>query len=292
MIKSMTGFGAAELTIGGIRHRVEVRTVNSKYLDVKAKLPYELSSLEIRLTQEIRNRLSRGRIEVQVSRDPSEDSTHRDVKVNFSLAESYFKAFQALRHKFGINQEVNLTMICNAKEVITIQTVEEDNERLWSKMMIGLEEALKSVVQMREAEGHSLAVDMAGRCNLLRELTTSINKMAPVQVDLYKKKLEEKIAQLHMNEIDQGRLSQEVCYFADRCDITEEITRLKSHIQQFLKFLEATEPVGRKLDFLVQEMAREANTIGSKCNSAQIAQVVVEVKSELEKLREQIQNVE
>lgn len=292
MIKSMTGFGAGELALGAYLHRVEVRSVNSKFCDVKAKLPYDLAGLELRIHQHIRKRLSRGRIEVFVGRNGADLETARGVKVNWDLAESYHKAFMSIKHKFGISQTISLMMLANARDVVTVQRMEEDIEAIWKKFETVLDGTLDSLIQMREREGKSLAVDMAGRCNVIREFITRIGKLAPDTVELYKKRLEEKISAINPMELDQSRLAQEVCYFSDRCDISEEITRLKSHIQQFLHFLDSSDPVGRKLDFLVQEMNRETNTIGSKSNSAEISQIVVEIKSELEKLREQIQNVE
>lgn len=292
MIRSMTGFGAAELVIGANHHRLEIKSVNGKFCDVKVKLPLDLSSVEIRIQNHIRGQLARGHVDVLLYRGNAATQSSRGLMINWDLAEQYYKAFQSLRHKFGINQDVGLSMLTNARDVIVLQQEEEDPEALWTRLEAALVEALKSLIEMRESEGKSLAQDMATRLNLIKERLIEIAKLSPAQVDAYKTRLEEKLAGLKLPDIDHSRLAQEVCLFADRCDITEEITRLRSHIQQFFHFLEEKEPVGRKLDFLIQEMNREANTMGSKCNSASISQAVVEIKSELEKLREQIQNVE
>ncbi len=292
MIKSMTGFGSTEVSLGDYRHRLEVKSVNSKFCDVKVRIPNELTGLDIKIQQYVRSKIARGHVEIFVGREALTGTSGGSVSVNWDLAESYYKAYQSIRAKFGINQDASLAMVTNAREVITINRNEEDQETLWTHFREALDESFLSVIRMREAEGQVLAVDMAGRCNSLRETIGFIAKRAPQVVEAYRKRLKEKIQSVNDEELDAARLAQEVCYFADRCDITEELTRLKSHIQQFLNFLEQDEPVGRRLDFLVQEMNREANTIGSKSSSAEVSQAVVEIKSELEKLREQIQNVE
>jgi len=288
----MTGFGAAEITVGVMRHRIEIKAVNGKFCDVKIKLPQDYSSLEVNVQQTIRSAINRGHIEIYVSRDIGSGDGPTGVVVNWALAESYYKAYQSIRHKFGIGQDVSLAMVTNAREVITFQQRDENIDAVWIKLEEGIKAAVAAVVRMREAEGKTLAVDMAGRCNAIREMVGQVNKLAPTILEQYKKRLEEKIAAVNPAEIDESRLAQEIVYFSDRSDITEEVTRLRSHLQQFLHFLNAEEPVGRKLDFIVQEMNREANTIGSKCSSAEVAQLVVEIKTELEKLREQIQNIE
>lgn len=292
MVKSMTGFGSSELVLGAFHHRLEVRAVNSKYCDIKVKTPPDLSIYEIRIHELVRQRLTRGRIEVVINRDAAEPDVARSVRVNWALAEQYHRAYTSMREKFSVPQDINLSMLVNARDVITLAREDEDSEAVWKRLEKGLEGTLASVIRMREAEGRTLAMDMAGRCNALRERLSQVQKIAPTVVEGYRKRLVEKIAAISPQEIDESRLAQEIVYYADRCDVAEELTRLKSHIQQLLSYLEADEPVGRKLDFLVQEMNREANTIGSKSNSAPISLHVVEIKSELERLREQIQNVE
>jgi uncharacterized protein (TIGR00255 family) len=292
MIKSMTGFGTTDLVIGAYHHRLDIRTVNSKFCDVKTKIPPDLNWLDIRIQQYVQKVFARGHIEVLLFRDSVDASQPNSLSVNWNLAEAYYKTYQSIKHKFGISHDVNLSMVTNARDVISISAGEVDPEITWRKVEAALEKIIVSVNEMRNTEGRALAMDLAGRCNTIKEFLNSIGKLAPTIVETYRQKLEEKIAKLAPQEIDDSRLAQEVCYFSDRCDITEEITRLRSHIQQFLFYLDSEEPVGRKLDFLVQEMNRETNTIGSKSNSAEISQQVVEVKSELEKIREQIQNVE
>ena len=208
------------------------------------------------------------------------------------MAEQYFKTYQSFKERFGIHQDPNLSMLTGAKEVITVSRKGADPEATWKKLSKGFDQALQALDEMRSEEGKALAIDLAGRCNLIREMTQKIAKLVPETVDAYREKLEERIGAIAPAELDQNRLNQEVCYFSDRCDVSEEITRLKSHIQQFLKFLESSDPVGRRLDFLLQEMNRETNTIGSKSSNAEISHIVVDVKGELEKLREQVQNVE
>jgi len=292
MIKSMTGFGASEVVVGAYHHRVEVRSVNSKFCDVKVKSPTDLNWMEIKIQQLIKKSFARGHIEVLFFRGSSLKTDEGSLNVNWALAEEYYKAYQSIKHKFGISHDVSLAMVTNAREVITLKQSDEDQDATWDKAKKALDAAIESVITMRKAEGKALAMDLAGRCNTITDVLKSISNVAPTVVENYKKRLMDKIEQISEQELDQVRLSQEVCYYADRCDITEELTRLKSHIQQFLHFLDSKEPVGRRLDFLVQEMNRETNTIGSKSGSADISQKVVEIKSEIEKLREQIQNVE
>lgn len=292
MIRSMTGFGSTDILIGAYRHRLDIRAVNSKFCDIKTKVPPDLNWLDLRIQQYVQKHFARGHIEVLLFRNGVDASQPNTLSVNWELAEAYHKVYQSIKHKFGLSHDVNLSMITNARDVISISTGDVHQEDTWSKVAAVLNGVIASVNEMRISEGRALAMDLAARANSIREHLTTIAKVAPATVENYRQRLAEKIAKLSPQEIDDARLAQEVCYFSDRCDITEEITRLRSHIQQFLHYLEAEEPVGRKLDFLVQEMNREVNTIGSKSNSAEISQQVVEVKSELERIREQIQNVE
>lgn len=292
MIKSMTGFGSADLTVGAYFHRVEIRSVNGKFCDIKVKSPADMSWMELDIKAHLKSHFVRGHIEVLIFRESGKSDATGNLHINWDLAEDYHKAYQSIRHKFGIKQDASLAMMTNAREVITIKSGDEEKETTWLKTRKALNEAVESVVEMRTNEGKSLAIDLAGRCDILNKNTHIIGELAPQVVEQYKQRLSEKIAQISSQEIDDARLAQEICYFADRCDITEEQIRLRSHFQQFLQILESDDAVGRKLDFLVQEMNREANTIGSKSNSTEISHLIVEIKSEIEKLREQIQNVE
>ena len=293
MIKSMTGFGSTDLAVGAFHHRIELRSVNSKFCDIKVKTPPDMNGLEQHIMAKIRERLARGRVDLLVYREAAEMDVPRAVTVNWDLLDQYFKAYRSIREKYGVNQDINLNNMINAREVVTLQRQAGDLESMWKSLEPGIDTVLDSLIDMRENEGRLLAVDMAGRLDIIKKIVGKLAVLAPEMVEIYKKRLEERIAALlPQGGVDETRLAQEVLFFADRTDITEEIIRLKSHIQQFLTFLDIVEPVGRKLDFLIQGMNREINTIGSKSSSAEISQMVVEVKSELEKLREQIQNVE
>ncbi len=291
MIKSMTGYGTARCEKGGVTHVVEVKSVNSKFCDIKTRLPFGYSGLEIEVIQHLKSRIPRGRIDVVITRENSPDGP-KDVSVNLPLAEAFVKEMNKLRQHLNINQDVNLSMILGAREIVSFNRKEEDIEALWAVIKPALDEALDNLIEMREREGKALALDLAGRCNSLKEMVQDVSGQAPKVVEHYREKILERIAELKLGELDESRLAQEVCLYADRVDITEEITRLRSHFQQFLRLLDSEEPQGRKLDFLLQEMNRETNTIGSKCNNGEISLVVVDMKSGLEKLREQVQNVE
>ena len=292
MIKSMTGYGTGNASLGDTVVSVEIKAVNSKFLDAKLYSPPEFHGLEMEIKKRLRQSISRGRVEVFLNYDGDSIDSGKKLMIDWALADQYFQAFQSFKERFGIHQDPNLSMLTGAKEVITVSRKGADPGETWKKLEPGFDAALKVLDDMRQEEGKALAIDLAGRCNLIRELTQKIAKIVPQTVEAYREKLEERIGAIAPQELDQNRLNQEVCYFTDRCDVSEEITRLKSHIQQFLRFLESSEPVGRRLDFLLQEMNRETNTVGSKSGSAEVSHTVVEIKGELEKLREQVQNVE
>jgi len=292
MIKSMTGFGEAELSLGSFRYRIEMRTLNNKFLDIRSKLPLELSKFDIEMQQNIKKTLARGRVDISFHRQDVETGTPKKIKIDWPLAEQYFKSYDELRERFSLHQGVSLMNLITAHGVVSAEQQEEDQETVRLRLFDTIGIILKSVIQMRKDEGVKLAEEMQQRAENLQKRVDKLSVVVPVVIENYKKRLQEKIQEITPQQLDEARLAQEVCYFADRCDITEEIVRLRAHTSQFVTFLNTDEPVGRKLDFLIQEMNREINTIGSKSSNTEVALDVVEVKSELEKLREQVQNVE
>jgi len=291
MINSMTGYGTAEVLVDGVKHFVEIKTLNSKYCEVKNRLPLELIGLDIKIQGHLKAHFHRGRIELFLSRE-TDAFPGQKVVVNYDLADQYMKAFKELRKLYQFQHDVGLNNIIMAKEVISLGHDALDMDALWDSLSPGIDNAMAAVDAMRAEEGRTLAIDLAARVGRIREWTTEVEKEAPKVLERYRKRLKTRVEAFTKQEIDEQRLAQETVLFADRSDITEEIVRIKSHLQQFLAKLEEDGPIGRTLDFLSQELNREINTVASKCNSADIAQVVVNIKTELEKIREQSQNVE
>lgn len=291
MISSMTGYGRAAATINNVGHTIEIKTLNSKFCEVKTRLPPDYMPLDFNLQTHLKERFSRGRVEVYVSRD--EDLLPgASVRFNRDLAEQYYKALLQLKAEFGFSQDVSLSMISQAKEVLVVARHDLDFENIWKELKNAADKAVSAVREMRMQEGRHIAMDMAGRINRVKEWTYQIEQRAPKELETYRKRLTERLQAFINKEIDDQRILMEAALFADRSDITEELVRIRSHLQKFLHSMEEEQPTGRILDFLCQELMREANTIASKANSAETSQTVVLIKAELEKLREQVQNVE
>lgn len=292
MIKSMTGFGRGEHEEFGRSYIVEIKSVNHRYSDISVKLPKQLSYLEDTIRKFVSEHISRGKIDVYITQDKySEDEIH--VTVDHALASSYIKALHELRDTYKLEDDVSVSNVSKFPDLLTVDRVEDDKDKVWNTLSAAIEESLENLTKMREMEGRKLFEDLSNRAKYIKSVVDEINKRSPVVVQEYKTKLEERIKQLLGDiPVDETRLAQEVAIFADKSSITEEIVRLYSHLDQLLSILNEDVPVGRKLDFLVQEMNREINTIGSKASDIIITRYVVEVKSEIEKIREQIQNIE
>lgn len=292
MIKSMTGFGRGE-HIGQIKQVVvEIKSVNHRYSEILVKLPRQYTLLDERLRRLILNYISRGRVEVYIKIDDT-GLAAREVQVDKELALAYYKALKELAAITGSGFEVSVTQIAQMPDVLKIEEPKEDLEDIWQDIEQSLQLAIQSFLDMRTIEGEKLEEDLRDKLSVIESITCKIEEKSPQVVELYRDKLKARIKEImDSGQVDENRLALEVALFADKCSIAEEIVRLKSHIQQFLTALKSSNPVGRKLDFLLQEMNREVNTIGSKGNDLEITQNVVDLKSELEKLREQIQNIE
>lgn len=291
MLKSMTGYGKAEADSSAGRITVEIKSVNHRYCEMFVKLPRVLSLMESDVKKKVAERLKRGKIEVYIQLEPGE---HALVPaVNIGLARGYCEAFRFLKEELELADEVSLALILSQKDVLAAPDSRTDSDEFRRALFETVGAAAERLENMRLEEGKALRDDLLGRRARLAELLDSVATRVPVVVSDYAVKLRERIAQILEGAApDDSRLAQEVAIMADRGDVTEELVRFRSHLAQLDSFLVEVEPVGRKLDFLLQEMNREVNTIGSKANDAQIAMLVVELKAELEKIREQVQNIE
>jgi uncharacterized protein (TIGR00255 family) len=291
MIRSMTGFGAARGASGGEELDVEIRSVNHKFCEVKVRTPRELAALELEAARMVKERLARGGIEVALRR--AGGSSGFAPRIDAALAESYARAYRELQARLGLPGTLSIGDVIGAEGVVRLDERSVDLDAAREAMRRALGAALDALVAMRVREGEALARDLAGRLDTLERSVASIEALAPQSVEHHRARLAERVQELSRGvPLDPGRLEQEVALLADRTDVTEELTRLRSHVAQVRGLLELAEPAGRKLDFLVQEMHREVNTIGSKSQSAEISAVVVVTKAEIERMREQVQNVE
>lgn len=292
MTVSMTGYGRGLKTTSEYSVTLDIRTVNHRYLDLNFRIPKNYGFIEDGLRRELSRILFRGKVDVMVSIE-SFSSAKSGIKLNRTMVETYLRAIEVLKTDFHLSGEADLGVILDLPEVLQSQQLEEDEAKVLEVVKQALKEALSNLLEMRQREGAKLAADLQQRLTFLSELRLKILELAPAVVSVYQEKLLKRIAELTENvEIDSNRIAMEVALFADRSDIHEELIRIESHLHQFLQTLSATGQVGKRLDFLIQELNREINTIGSKANELQITQIVIEFKSELEKLREQVQNIE
>lgn len=292
MANSMTGFGRGEASGSGYQFSIELKSVNHRFLEVVVRTPRNFSSFEERIRKTLQDKFQRGRIEVHVNVVETEERK-RLVKVDNDLALSYDKTLKDLALALHTAYETDIYRLVTFPEVLSVVEPEIDLDALWGTCAEALLKATDGFGQMRRSEGEKLTIDLLQRLDLIAENLHTIAERAPYVVTDYQERLQERLQMLLGEvELDGVRLANEVVYFADRASITEELVRFDSHLAQSREGLQSSEPVGRKLDFLVQEMNREINTIGSKANDLKIGQQVIRVKSELEKVREQIQNLE
>lgn len=291
MIRSMTGFGAGRAAVADEEVAVEARSVNHKFCEVKVRLPRELASLEIEVSRAVKERLARGGIEVMLRRASVRGAV--TPRVDMGLAAEYARVFAEARERLGLTDPVRLDAVLGAEGVVTVEERAVDQESARSAAMEGLQQALAALCTMREREGEALARDLLARLDVLEGIVARVEGLVPRSIEHYRTRLHDRIQEVARGfSPDPARLAQEVALFADRLDVSEEITRLRSHSIQMRELIASAEPAGRKMEFLVQEMHREANTIGSKSQSAEIASAVVAMKAEIERMREQVQNVE
>ena len=293
MAISMTGFGRGEYKDDNYQFLVECKTINHKYADINIRLPRKLSFLEDKARILVKDYIKRGRVDLYIKLDllGSEDV---NLKFDEELATQYVSILKQIKDKFDLVDDISVMNIAKFPDVIKTEEKEDDEDKLWSMLKVALENALLKLKEMRSEEGKKLAEDIQNRCDLLKNYIEDIEKYSYNVVIDYKEKLKNRISDMLEDPsiIDESRLAQEVAIYADKSSITEEIVRFKSHIEQLKNTVVKNESIGRKIDFLIQEMNRETNTIGSKSSDLNITSLVVEVKSELEKIREQIQNIE
>ena len=295
MFKSMTGFGRGEYLDRDHRFTVEIRAVNHRFNDIVLRIPKTLGGLEDRARKSIAGILARGRIDVVVTSDDYMER-HRNIRVDKGLASGYFQAVKDVADASGLSiDSVSPYDIAKFPDVLKIEETTEDLDTLWPKLSEAIDRALGNLMEMRIAEGENIHRDLTARIGRIRELGQAIALRAPAIVDEYRERLRERCREI-LSEVnampDESRLLQEVAIMADRTNITEELVRLDSHLDQFVQAMRGETAVGRKLDFILQELNREANTIGSKTNDMTTSAMMVEIKSEIEKVREQIQNIE
>ncbi|NLN59998.1 MAG: YicC family protein [Deltaproteobacteria bacterium] len=293
MIKSMTGYGKAEALLEGKKYTVEIRSLNHRYLEISLRLPGSLSVLETEIKRRIAERFSRGRIEATVRIDANGSMEEGSLDLNLPLLKNYFILLQRLKSEFQLKGDVTLENLTGFKDVFVPREEGVNVELLAGHIATVLDEAIVLLTEMRVKEGEMLLIDLEERVIKVEEWLGRISDRAPRCVQEYQRRLIERIRELTSGvDVDAARLSQEVAIMADKSDVTEEIVRLSSHISQFHEMLRTGDAVGRKIDFLIQEMNREINTIGSKTGDLEISRHVIEIKSELGKLREQVQNIE
>lgn len=293
MAISMTGFGRGEYKNDNYHFTVECRTINHKYVDINIRLPRKISFLEDKIRNVVKEYVKRGRVDLYIKLDliGSEDV---NLKFDEKLASEYVNILNNIKSTFNLQDDITVMNIAKFPDIIKSEEKEEDEDLLWSMLKVALDDCLVKLKDMRKEEGIKLSNDIDMRCDLLKEYIEQIENYSYNVVNEYKEKLNNRIAEILDNPslVDENRLAQEVAIYADKCSITEEIVRFKSHILQLKKTIHKDESIGRKIDFLIQEMNRETNTIGSKSSDLNITNLVVEIKSELEKIREQIQNIE
>ncbi len=292
MIKSMTGYGRGKQLLHGRDITVEVRSVNNRYLDCTVKLPRSYIFAEDAIKAGVQKAVSRGKVDVFVTVDSTGADTSV-VQLNRGLAKSYAEALSALAEELGMPADISPVTISRYPDVLTVTKAEEDLETVKADLCTVLEEALANYNTMRGMEGEKMADDIGGRLNHIEELTSLVEARSPETVKEYREKLEGRMKEvLQSTTIDESRILTEAAIFADKVAVDEETVRLRSHLKQMNTMLDGGGAVGRKLDFLLQEMNRETNTIGSKCSDVNLARIVVDIKAELEKIREQTQNIE
>ena len=291
MIKSMTGFGRSKLVKNYREYQVEIRAVNHKYSDIIIKMPRNLSYLEDCIRTIILNKIKRGKIDVFITfENYSKDG--KKIQINKEIAKNYIQTLKELAQEEKIQSNIEVTDIAKLPDVLTVKSI-EDEESIKAEVSIAVEEALEKLIAMRKAEGEKISKDLLKRMQSIDTKIKEISEFSTGLINQYVVKLEERVKELlKTEEIDKTRIAQEVVIYADKCSIEEEITRLNSHISQFTNLIKTEEAIGKKMDFIIQEMNRETNTIGAKSNSLEITNRVIDIKTQLEDIREQIQNIE
>lgn len=292
MIRSMTGYGRASDIIDGMSVTVEIKSVNHRYFEFSSRTPRAYGFLDERIKSYVQSRVSRGKVECYVQIESLEEADV-EVHLNASLAEGYLRAFRELSERFGLDNDVRVSTISRFSDLFSIHKAEADEERIWNAVCAVLESAVTRFIEMREREGDRLREDVLSRVKTILSHVDYIESRSPETVREYNEKLLQRMQTvLDGVQVDEQRILTEAAIYADKVAVAEETVRLRSHLDQLQEFFETGDAIGRKMDFLVQEINREANTIGSKAQDVQIARHVIDIKAEVEKIREQIQNIE
>ena len=291
MIKSMTGFGRGKYENEGRTYTVEIKSVNHKYSDINVRLPRFLNSVEDKIRKRVAEVISRGKIDIFVSFE-NYSNKGTTIRINKDLAKEYIRELKELANEAELRFDLNVIDVSKFPEILKLED-EDNDELIGQEVMIALDDALGKFVSMREVEGQKLVEDIEKRIYLIQEKINEVTKFSSTLVEEYMARLQTRVNELLApGVVDEARLMQEIVIFSDKSSIEEELTRLKSHIYQFLELIKQSSPIGKKIDFLIQEINREVNTIGSKANSLDITNKVIEIKTEVENIREQIQNIE
>lgn len=292
MIKSMTGFGRCEIAEADRKFTVEMKGVNHRYLDVNIRMPKKLNFFESAIRNLLKQYVQRGKIDIFIGYEDMTES-QMTLKYNQKLAEEYMASFKQMKEQFGLDNDVRVSTLARCPEVLTMEEQSVDEEELWSGLEKAMKGACEQFVQTKTTEGENLKKDIIGKLDGMLEVVARVEERSPQIVAEYREKLETKVKELLGDtQIDEGRIAAEVVIFSDKICTDEEVVRLKSHIKHMKETLEQTEGIGRKLDFIAQEMNREANTILSKANDLEVSNYAIDLKTEIEKIREQIQNIE
>ena len=292
MVKSMTGYGRAVETVNGREFTVEIRSVNNRYLDCTVKLPRSFSFAEESVKAAVKAAVSRGKVDVYIT-VRSETEADVQVTLNKPVVEGYLAAMRQMVAEYGVADDISVSVLSRMSDVFVVDKPKADEDQLKADLLSVVDKALAAYDQMRITEGLALEHDLRSRAATILELVAQVEELNPKTVSDYRKRLEEKMREvLENNSIDESRILTEAAIFADKVAVDEETVRLRSHLEQMDAMLSGNGGIGRKLDFLLQEMNREANTTGSKCSDVKVARIVVDIKAELEKIREQTQNIE
>ena len=292
MLKSMTGYGRAQKILNGRDILVEIRSVNHRYYEYSSRIPRTYSYIDEKLKTMLKTGISRGKVEIAVSIN-SIEGKDTEIAVNKGAAEGYVNALRSVAGELGLTDDLSLSKLMKLPDIFTVQKTPDDEEQVWSDVSEVAQEALDKFVEMRATEGARLRDDVLEKSSYILSLVAKVEEQSPKTVEAYRKRLYQKLTEILENkDIDQQRIVTEAAIFAEKIAVDEETVRLRSHITQLHTMLDCGEAVGRKLDFIVQEMNREVNTIGSKAQDLSITKLVVDMKAEIEKIREQIQNIE
>ena len=292
MIKSMTGFGRGHEILNGRDITVEIRSVNHRYYEFSARIPRSLSFAEDKLRTLLAGKISRGKVEVSVFVNNT-TAADEQITVNRQVLSDYVEALRSVKDEFGLRDDLSLSCVLRMPDALSVVKTQTDEEQLWADVKQVAEQALAKFIAMREAEGAKMREDFLTRLATIEKWVGVVEQRSPIIVEEYRKRLFDRMSEvLEGRQIDEGRILLEAGIFSEKTAVDEETVRLRSHIAQFRSMLDSGEPIGRKLDFLVQEMNRETNTIGSKVQDIEVTRIVVDQKSEIEKIREQVQNIE